>query len=145
MSKNTKISGAGMRRGRQDIIMGILKCAQKGSTKYDVITAVAMNSAQCAKYLKYLTLTGYISEEVSGIWKTTEKGLLVIDACQICHGYLPQIIESGLARSHVEDLEQAHAEAKEMSTIGKAMGKVIDKQKGQQARIARGGKKQKRR
>jgi predicted transcriptional regulator len=137
MNKNTKESGERMRRGRQDIIMGILRCAQKGSTKYDMITAVAMNSAQCAKYLKYLTLAGYISEETSGIWTTTEKGLLVIDACQICHGYLPQIIESGLA--------QAHAEAREMSTVGKAMGKVIDRQKEQQARRARGGKKQKRR
>jgi hypothetical protein len=45
----------------------------------------------------------------------------------------------------VEDLEQAHAEAKEMNTIGKAMVKVVARQKGQQARRARGGKRQKRR
>ena len=145
MKENTKENGEGMRRGRQDIIMGILRCAHNGCTKYDVISAVAMNSAQCAKYLKYLTLAGYISDEPSGTWKTTEKGLLVIDACQICHGYLPQFIESGVARAHVEDLKQAHAQAKEMSTIGKAMGKVIDRQKGQQARIVRHGKRQKRR
>ena len=124
------------RRGRQDIIMGILRSARKGSTKYDMITAVGMSSAQCAEYLKYLTLTGYIFEEASSIWKTTEKGLLVINACAICHGYLPQFNESELARVRVEE--------REVNTSGKRMGKTIDKQKGHKARRARGGKKEKR-
>jgi len=141
MNKSTKKSGISMRRGRQDIIMGILKCAQKGSTKYDIISAVVMSSAQCADYLKYLALGGYVSEEASGNWKTTEKGLLVIDACQICHGFLPQFIDSGIARARVEDLAQARS----ARARGKAMGKVVHRQEEQEAGIARGGKKQKRR
>ena len=136
MNKSRKKSGIGMRRGRQDIIMGILKCARKGSTKYDMISEVGMSSAQCAEYLKYLALTGYIFEEASSIWKTTEKGLLVIDACAICHGYLPQFNESELARVQLEE--------RKVSTSGKRMGKVVDKQKEHKARRTRGGKKQKR-
>jgi len=101
-----------------------------------MISEVGMSSAQCAEYLKYLALTGYIFEEASSIWKTTEKGLLVIDACAICHGYLPQFNESELARVQLEE--------RKVSTSGKRMGKVVDKQKEHKARRTRGGKKQKR-
>jgi hypothetical protein len=126
--------------------MGILRCARKGSTKYDMIRAVVMSSAQCEEYVRYLTLAGYISEETSGIWKTTEKGHLVVDACQICLGYLPQIIDSDLARAQVEGSALAQLDARKMTTRGKLMGRAIDRQKGQQVRRVRArGKKQKRR
>jgi predicted transcriptional regulator len=72
------------RRGRQDIIIGILTIAKQGSKKTNMIEKVKMSSAQCSKYLKDLKEAGYISEE-NGTWKTTEKGLQVIDACKICH------------------------------------------------------------
>jgi predicted transcriptional regulator len=72
------------RRGRQDLIMGILRTAEHGSRKTRIIDKVKLSSAQCSKYLEELKEAGYISEE-SGTWKTTEKGRQVIDACKICH------------------------------------------------------------
>ena len=75
------------RRERQDIIMGILRTSKTGSTKYDIIKKVTLSSAQCSEYLKNLKEAGYISEE-SGTWKTTERGLQVIDACRICHNLM---------------------------------------------------------
>jgi predicted transcriptional regulator len=132
-----KIEYKHRRRGRQDIIVGILRCAEKGSTKYKMMSAARVSFTQCAEYLKYLAWAGYVSEEAGGIWKTTEKGHLVIDACQICHGYLPQFNESNRAR--------VQAEVKKKSRSGKPTGKAIDRQKGHQTRGARGEKKQKRR
>ncbi len=76
-----------VRRGRQDIIMGILTIAKHGARKTEMIGKVRMSSAQCAQYLEDLKGVGYISEE-SGTWKTTEKGLQVVDACKICHNLM---------------------------------------------------------
>jgi predicted transcriptional regulator len=75
------------RRGRQDIIMGILRTAKRGARKTEMIDKVRMSSAQCAQYLEDLKEAGYISDE-NGAWKTTEKGLQVIDACKICHSLM---------------------------------------------------------
>jgi predicted transcriptional regulator len=75
------------RRGRQDIIMGILRIAKHGARKTEMIDKVRLSSAQCAQYLEDLKRAGYISEE-SGTWKTTEKGLQVVDACKICHNLM---------------------------------------------------------
>jgi predicted transcriptional regulator len=76
-----------LRRGRQDIIMGILTIAKHGARKTEMIDKVRMSSAQCTQYLEDLKDAGYISEE-SGTWRTTEKGLQVIDACKICHSLM---------------------------------------------------------
>ena len=76
-----------VRRGRQDIIMDILTIAKHGARKTEMIGKVRMSSAQCAQYLEDLKGVGYISEE-SGAWKTTEKGLQVVDACKICHNLM---------------------------------------------------------
>jgi predicted transcriptional regulator len=67
--------------------MGILRTARYGSTKTRMIDKVKMSSAQCSKYLDDLKAAGYISEE-NRIWKTTEKGLQVIDACKICQSLM---------------------------------------------------------
>lgn len=67
--------------------MGILTVAKHGSRKTNMIDKVKLSSAQCSKYLKDLKEAGYISEE-NGTWKTTEKGLQVIDACKICHNLM---------------------------------------------------------
>jgi predicted transcriptional regulator len=72
-----------MRRGRQDIVMDILKVAKHVSKKTNIIDKVKLSSAQCSKYLDYLKAADYISQE-GIVWKTTEKGLQVINACQIC-------------------------------------------------------------
>ena len=76
-----------VRRGRQDIIMDILTIAKHGARKTEMIGKVRMSSVQCAQYLEDLKGADYISEE-SGTWKTTEKGLQVVDACKICHNLM---------------------------------------------------------
>lgn len=75
------------RRGRQDIIMGILRVAKHGSKKTNIIDKVKLSSAQSTKYLEGLKAAGYISEE-GAIWKTTDKGLQVIGACETCHSLM---------------------------------------------------------
>lgn len=75
------------RRGRQDIIMGILRVATHGSKKTNMIDKVKLSSAQCTKYLEDLKEAGYISEE-GAVWRTTEKGLQVIDACVIWYSLM---------------------------------------------------------
>lgn len=40
-----------LRRGRQDIIMGILTIAKHGARKTEMIDKVRLSSAQCAQYL----------------------------------------------------------------------------------------------
>jgi predicted transcriptional regulator len=115
-----KIEYKHRRRGRQDIIVGILRCAEKGSTKYKMMSAARVSFTQCAEYLKYLAWAGYVSEEAGGIWKTTEKGHLVIDACQICHGYLPQFNESNRARVQAEVKKRVGAaNLREKQSIGR--------------------------
>jgi predicted transcriptional regulator len=74
-------------RGRQDIIMDILRTAKQGNTKTRLIDKANLSSAQCNKYLENLKNADYISEE-NGIWKTTNRGLQVIDACVICHSLM---------------------------------------------------------
>jgi predicted transcriptional regulator len=75
------------RRGRQDIIMDILTVAKYGSKKTNLIDKVKLSSAQCTKYLEALKEADYIS--VAGrVWTTTEKGLQVINACQMCHSLM---------------------------------------------------------
>ena len=71
------------RRARHDIIMEILKNAKDGVKKTNIMYKVNLSFTQLEKYLNALKMAGFITEE-SGIWKTTEKGLHVIDACKIC-------------------------------------------------------------
>ena len=75
------------RRGRQDIIIGILKIAEYGSTRAKMIEKLNLSSAQCNRYLIDLKEAGYIAE-TGRLWETTEKGLQVIDACKICHNLM---------------------------------------------------------
>jgi predicted transcriptional regulator len=75
------------RRGRQDIAMGILTVAKYGSKKTNLIDKVKLSSAQCTKYLEALKEAHCISV-AGGVWTTTEKGLQVINACQICHSLM---------------------------------------------------------
>lgn len=71
------------RRGRQDIIMCILKIAEYGSSRARMIDKLNLSSAQCKGYLVDLKTAGYIVED-GRLWKTTNKGLQVIDACKNC-------------------------------------------------------------
>lgn len=72
------------RRGRQDIIMGILQTAEHGSKKPQIINKVRLSFTQATKYLGSLKEKGYVLEE-SDMWKTTKSGLQLVEACKICH------------------------------------------------------------
>jgi predicted transcriptional regulator len=71
------------RRARHDIIMNILKSAVNGAKKTVIMYKAGLSFAQLEQYLNALKKADFIAEK-SGIWKTTEKGLHVIEACKIC-------------------------------------------------------------
>jgi len=71
------------RRARHDIIMEILKNAKNGTKKTNIMYKSSLSFDQLKKYLTALKKAGFITEK-SGIWETTEKGLHVIEACEIC-------------------------------------------------------------
>jgi predicted transcriptional regulator len=71
------------RRARHDIIMKTLKSAVNGAKKTAIMYKAGLSFAQLEQYLTALKKADFITEE-SGIWKTTEKGLHVIEACEIC-------------------------------------------------------------
>jgi predicted transcriptional regulator len=77
-------SASRKRRVRYDIIMEILKLARKGIKKTDILFKARLSFDMREKYLNALKEADFITEE-SGIWKTTEKGFHVIEACEICH------------------------------------------------------------
>jgi predicted transcriptional regulator len=76
-----------VRRGRQDIIMGILRMAEYGSTRAKMIDKLKLSSAQCNRYLVDLKEAGYVAE-VGRLWETTDKGRQIVDACRICHNLM---------------------------------------------------------
>lgn len=63
--------------------MEILKFAKKGTKKTHIMYKVRLSHDMLEKYLNALKEADFITEE-SSIWKTTEKGLYVIKACEIC-------------------------------------------------------------
>jgi len=71
------------RRARHDIIMEILKAAKGGEKKTRIMQTAQLSFHQLEQYLNALNHAGFIVEE-SGFWKTTEKGLHVIEACELC-------------------------------------------------------------
>ena len=81
------------RRDRQDIIMGILKIAEFGSTRGKMINKLNLSSAQCKRYLVDLKEAGYVTE-AGRLWKTTNIGRQVIDACKICHNLMSLTVPS---------------------------------------------------
>ena len=71
------------RRGRHDIIMKMLKVGKNGEKKTNIMYKAHLSFSQLEQYLNALKKAGFITE-TSGIWSTTEKGLHVIEACEIC-------------------------------------------------------------
>lgn len=49
-----------------------------------------MSYSQLEKYLNALEESGFIAEK-SGVWKTTEKGLHVIEACEVCRRIVEKV------------------------------------------------------
>ncbi len=78
------------RRARHDIIMEILKIAVKGAQKTNIMYKARLNHSQLERYLDALKTEGFLTNE-SGVWKTTKRGLDVIEACKICHRLLEEI------------------------------------------------------
>jgi len=79
------------RRGRHDIVVGILEIARNGTKKTNIMYKVRLSYSQLEKYLNDLRKEGFINEE-SGIWKTTESGINVIKACRICLGLVEKAL-----------------------------------------------------
>ena len=71
------------RRARHDIVVEILKNARNGIKKTPLMYKASLSFTQIGQYLDALEKGGFITEK-SGIWKTTDKGLDVIEACEIC-------------------------------------------------------------
>ena len=71
------------RRGRHDIVMEVLESAVNGEKKTGIMYKANLSFTQLENYLSALKEAGFLTEE-SGIWKTTGKGLHVIEACKIC-------------------------------------------------------------
>jgi len=63
--------------------MEILKLAKRGTKKTNIMREARMSFEMLEKYLNALKDGHFITEE-SGVWKTTEGGLHVIKACEIC-------------------------------------------------------------
>ena len=78
------------RRARHDIIMEILKTAKSGEKKTQIMYKARLSFSQLEQYLNALKNGGFISEE-SGVWRTTEKGLHVIEACEICLSFTREV------------------------------------------------------
>jgi len=78
------------RRARHDIIMEILKVAKKGMKKTHIMYKAKLSFDMIEKYLSALKEADFITEE-SGVWKTTEKGLHVVKACEICQRLINEV------------------------------------------------------
>lgn len=79
------------RRGRHDIIGEILKIAKGGALKTRIMNKAGLSYAQLEQYLDGLKKAGFLTEK-SGVWKTTEKGLHVIEACKLCHRFIKEVL-----------------------------------------------------
>jgi len=70
--------------------MEILKTAENGVKKTHIMYKAGLSFPQLESYLTALKKAGFITEK-SGIWKTSEEGLHVIEACKICQRLLKEI------------------------------------------------------
>lgn len=70
--------------------MEILEVGRRGAKKTNIMYKARLSHAQLEKYLSALKKENFIVEE-SGVWKTTERGKNVIDACKLCHRLVKEI------------------------------------------------------
>ena len=71
------------RRVRHDIIIETLETARDGELKSRIMGKVNLSFKQLEYYLDQLLSKNFIKKE-GDLYKTTEKGLDVIEACKIC-------------------------------------------------------------
>jgi len=67
----------------------ILKVAEPGVRKTKIMYKVSLSFDQLKRYLGALKKAGFITQQ-SRMWKTTEKGLHVIEACELCQRLLEE-------------------------------------------------------
>ena len=75
------------KRERHNIVVEILQTAKGGARKTRIMYNCNISSSMNERYLNALKKAGFITEK-NGIWKTTEKGLHVIEACELCQRLL---------------------------------------------------------
>jgi predicted transcriptional regulator len=73
----------GRRRSPHDVVADILRSATKGAKKTRLLYDAKLSFDQAKRYLPALEEAGFIAED-SGRWKTTKKGLHVIEVCELC-------------------------------------------------------------
>lgn len=71
------------RRDVHDLVVAMLTFARTERRKSHIMNKVGLNYRQFVRYLECLERSGFIAEE-SGLWKTTDKGAHIIEACQMC-------------------------------------------------------------
>ncbi len=71
------------RRDVHDLVVAILTFARTERKKTHIISKIGLSYPQCIRYLECLKRSGFIAER-SGLWKTTDKGRHVIQACDMC-------------------------------------------------------------
>jgi len=71
------------RRETHDLIVDILTQAKRGKRKTDLMASVGLSCLQSKKYLDCLKKGGFIIEN-AGVWKTTEKGAVAVEAFESC-------------------------------------------------------------
>jgi len=77
------------KRAWHTIILEILKVAEDGVKKTHIMYKVGLSFDQLKRYLGALKKAGFITQQ-SRTWKTTEKGLHVIEACELCQHLLKE-------------------------------------------------------
>ena len=80
---NPKKQGSGRRRARHDIIFGILEAAKNGELKTHIMGKVKLSSELFERYISFLLSKNFVRRE-GRFYRTTEKGLTVIEACKLC-------------------------------------------------------------
>lgn len=81
----------GKRRVRHDIIIEILQNSVDGAKKTHIMHGANLSFRALERYLNALKKAGFITEN-NGIWKTTEKGLQVTEACKICQRLMEKLV-----------------------------------------------------
>jgi len=77
------------KRARHTIVLEILKVAKNDVKKTHIMYKVSLSFDQLKRYLGALKKAGFITQQ-SRTWKTTEKGLHVIEACELCQRLLEE-------------------------------------------------------
>jgi predicted transcriptional regulator len=71
-------------RDRHDITMEILRKATSGKRKTELMRDVGLSYLQAKQYLSALTKKGLLELDKQNSYKTTRKGLEILEKCMEC-------------------------------------------------------------